>query len=599
MHAAKRLTVVLLAVVLMTPAIVDAHGRPLRSSKAGVSHAVAAADGGGNAPALRRKPRGGSGTIINSGFLADIEHNPALRGSNWYGAPGRLGIAAKMVRHAHVRASVSYVADPLEGAAWKFVSPTKDPRDIECAAFCNWAFIESMPFDLIVRAIVQGYMPYGFSLHEVLDDALPIPAKRFPLHPGAGMGIVPTAFEERPAWTVHQWVQSKANTNRLAGVRQMLTTTDAEEGGIRYIPADRLLRVTWDQEGANFAGLAPLRSAYPPWKLMLALQSIDAIKHERTGVGVPTVTLPEGEVDAQEVADVEAVLAAMRANERGYAVFPGGYVFKWEGAGEDKVSNIHLAIQRCQIDIAFNVIAGHRLLGLSGGGSAGGSYALAYTQEGGHHLHIAAHAKRVAAAFNFGSDGWSPVARIARLNYGDDVSVPKLVAGALPTRNWQDVIKTALEGVNKGVIRIDDTLESTVRELLDLPQHDPATARGGELASNTGGAAGGDAPVHDPDVDQVDVDDPGDGPVDDPAAAAPDDTTPKDQQTIFGYHLQNGVVEINEARANLGLEAKAYGNQTVPEYLATVNRGGGGAAEGDKTDDAGRDDAATTEEDPA
>ena len=50
----------------------------------------------------------------------------------------------------------------------------------------------------------------------------------------------------------------------------------------------------------------------------------------------------------------------------------------------------------------------------------------------------------------------------------------------------------------------------------------------------------------------------------------PDETTPKELQTIFGYHLQYGVAKINEARANLNLPEVPYGDQTVPEFLAAL-----------------------------
>jgi hypothetical protein len=59
-------------------------------------------------------------------------------------------------------------------------------------------------------------------------------------------------------------------------------------------------------------------------------------------------------------------------------------------------------------------------------------------------------------------------------------------------------------------------------------------------------------------------------PAADDSVASPDGTTPKEAQTIFGYHLQLGVAKINEARENLNLPPVEYGDQTVPEYLASI-----------------------------
>jgi hypothetical protein len=63
-----------------------------------------------------------------------------------------------------------------------------------------------------------------------------------------------------------------------------------------------------------------------------------------------------------------------------------------------------------------------------------------------------------------------------------------------------------------------------------------------------------------------------------PVAAAIDSLPPKIAQQaalgekleIYAYHLDSGVVTINEARARLGLPAVAWGNQTVAEYKAGV-----------------------------
>lgn len=55
---------------------------------------------------------------------------------------------------------------------------------------------------------------------------------------------------------------------------------------------------------------------------------------------------------------------------------------------------------------------------------------------------------------------------------------------------------------------------------------------------------------------------------------APDDTTPKDAQTILGYHLQYGIATINEARENLNLDPVPWGDVTVPELLRNLGSGG-------------------------
>lgn len=421
----------------------------------------------------RRRAIGAAGTRITAGILEDTDHNSELRGEKWYGSPGKLGIAGKMMRDPHVRQSVEDIVGPLTSARWRFKPASKDPRDREAADFAQWAFIERMPWDRVLRRVIRGYASNGFHLEEMTDDFTAIPQKRFPLHPGPGQAIAPLAFHDRPAWSIDQWHQSPTDTSKLASVRQYVQGSDQEHAGFVTIPADRLVRFTYDQEGANFAGLSVLRSAYQPWKLKIAFLTIDAIKHERTGAGTPSLTLSE-DADEEDIAAAEQILAEMRVNAKGYIVLPAGYKFAWEGSSSSDGTNLNEAIERCNKDIAFNVSAGFTLLGLTG---KTGSYALAGTQQGAYHLAVDGQARFVMSAFNAGQDGWSPVERITRLNYGADVGIPILQARNLPTRDWQSIAKTYFEGVRIGALTADDRTEEQIRESMELEPHETETAR--------------------------------------------------------------------------------------------------------------------------
>lgn len=431
-------------------------------------------------PRRRRKAKGYPGTQITQGFIVDDDHNPEVRGSKWYGSPGKPGIAHRMMRDPHVRQSVNYLADPLCSARWQFIAPTKDPLDREVADFCTWAFIECQPWRQLVRRMVRGYASNGFHFEEMTDDYRGLPLARFPSHP-TGVGVVPTSFQHRPAETIYRFNQSKKRPDQLASIEQYTLGSDETDAGYTTVSADRLLRLTWDQDGGKFTGVPVLRSAYQPWKLKIAFITIDAIKHERTGVGVPLIELPDNPTDA-EIDWAEEILAEMRANEKGFVILPNGYKFEWVGAGESNVSNIDAAIARCNIDIAMNVAAGFMLLSL--GGSTG-SNALAGTQQGAYHLTIDSHAAFLGDAFSLGCDGWSPVERIVRLNYGGGVSLPRLVARNLPTRDWLSITGVVNNAVVAGVLTADDPLEDQIRQTLDLGPRDESTARARPVSMGT------------------------------------------------------------------------------------------------------------------
>lgn len=198
---------------------------------------------------------------------------------------------------------------------------------------------------------------------------------------------------------------------------------------------------------------------------------IDAIKHEREGVGTPTAVLgpeaQEGDIDKLAIS-----LAQLRTQEQGYLIVPHGYEFDWKAGGGG--SDLNTAIARCNIDIAFNVAAGFMNLGLTG---KVGSFALGGTQQGQHHMYASSHAKFVESVFNHGADGWSPVRRIVELNYGKNAPVPKLKATNLPTRDWQEVAKTIAMLAQSGVVTGDLPTENRLRQAFDMPELDLYTAR--------------------------------------------------------------------------------------------------------------------------
>lgn len=431
---------------------------------------------------VRSKRIGASGTGNSAGYIYDNDPNAELRGSQWYGSNGNAGVAQKMMRDPHVRQSGRYVADPLGGASWRFETKGKRPIDQEAADFCTWAFIEAPFWDRYREKAIMNYVSCGFDLHEMTDDLRPAPADRFPLHINPAAAIAPTGLHEIPPNTVATWHPSKSNPNQLDHVTQWVPYSDVEGVGSRDIPADRLVRLTYAQEGANFAGLAPWRSAYGAWKLKTAFQTILAILHERCGVPVPSITLSENPED-EDIETAELILSEMRSNPRGFLVLPNGSTFEWEQATADDAENLEQAITRCNIDIAYNASAAFMTLGIA---TASGSNALSGTQQGQYHLSVQSHAKFFAGGLNHGPDGWSAVERVVRMNYGPDVTVPYLVAHNLPTHPWQELAKVAINAISARAITSDDPTEQRIREWLQLPAHDPKTARKPEVATGFG-----------------------------------------------------------------------------------------------------------------
>ncbi len=454
-------------------------------------------------------PSGGTGTSIVSGYLADNDHNVDLRGPKWYGEYGALGIAGKMLRDAHVRQSLGYVFSPLLAATWRFKPASKEPIDREIADAATWAFVERMTWTQILKMLVRDYGAYGFALREITDDALPIPTARFTNHPGGGIGILPTGILDLPANTITRWHQSKKDPRQLESVEQYSPYSDVEQAGTRTISADRILRISYEQEGAQFTGFPILRSAYAPWKGKIAFLTIRAIKHDRFGVGEPIASAGERATDEERDA-AEIILANMRTHAKGYGVFPNGWTIQWAGTTQSDGTNIDQAIASCDIDIAVNVACGFQMLGVK---STSGTYGLGETQQGVYHLAEVGHAKLVCDAFNIGFDGWSPVRRFVDLNYGPQYATPMLRALYLPTRDWHEVIKALVAAAQQRLITPDEPLEDEIREMAQVGPRDAKTARKPEPPPMPFGAKPPivDDDAEEPPEDEGDEEEPTDG----------------------------------------------------------------------------------------
>lgn len=426
----------------------------------------------GGASDLHLRPAGGAGTQINIGKIEDLDPNTEVRNELWYGDAHRMGLSSQMMRDGHVRMSVDAIVGPLLAAGWGFKPASKDPRDIEAAKFCDWAFFECTLWERLVRVGTTGYVRDGASLFELTESQVDVPQARFPLHPGKGKGSSYTGYHQRALHTVEEWHQDPTDPTRLAGITQHLPGSDVEHLSYPKIRTqeDLLLRLTWDQEGANFAGFAPLRSAYGAWKMKRLLQLLDMIRHEREGTGIPTVEYPRDATEDEKDL-VNEVLRKVRAHEQAFIRLPEGFTFKFSTT-TGQSTGIAEAIERCNRDIAYNLGVAWMLLGVAG---KTGSWALSDTQRGQYILLLERHARFWESVFNIGHDGWSPVSRLVRLNYGADVGVPRLEARNMPTKDYSTILTLVPALKNAGALRIDAPLREQIRGILDFGPEDPET----------------------------------------------------------------------------------------------------------------------------
>ena len=417
-----------------------------------------------DAPAPRPRIVGVTGTQIHAGRIADLDQNTEVRDEKWIGTPGHIGIADKMVRDPVVNRSHASLIGPLVDAFWDVDAASESPLDLEIADFVSHNLFERVSWARFVEQVLT-FIRYGVSLFEQTDELQPISTTRFPLHPGRGRGLVLTGLHHRPAPTIYEWVPNARNAAQLALLRQWSTGSDTETGGVVEIPASRLLRFTWEQEGANFRGFAPARAQYGAWKAKLVFLVLEMIKHEKAHVPTPVITLPDAQTAGEdEIAEAEAILVAYRSHEKGYVVLPGGY--KLDLKTIDGTTDIHETITRLDQYILFPFAANYEVLGQNGTGS----HALAGTQKSTQEIVLARFATFISDTLNIGADGWSLVERLVRANYGRDVALPRIVARSLPTRDWSKVLPHLRTLGEIGMLTPGYTTERFIRDVIAFPQ---------------------------------------------------------------------------------------------------------------------------------
>lgn len=143
---------------------------------------------------------------------------------------------------------------------------------------------------------------------------------------------------------------------RKLGPRHPRTITEiivAQDGGLvavvqgygdppPTIPIDRLVCYVWDQEPGNWVGRSIFRPMYRNWLCKDRLLRVDAIKHERNGVGMPVIEAPEG-ASGPQIQMLDKMAQEFKAGERGGGAVPYGTKLRLvgtEGSLPDTVASI-------------------------------------------------------------------------------------------------------------------------------------------------------------------------------------------------------------------------------------------------------------------
>lgn len=375
---------------------------------------------------------GATGTSFFRGLIKNDEFNKELTGQR-----GAKNYNLMRKTDAQVGAILRVLKLPLLSATW-FI----ECDDEKVEAFLREALFERLHWHTILRHMLLA-LDFGY---EVLEKVYAVDAGKIWLR----------KLAHRQQDTIWQWDVDESDD--LRGIVQQVRK--GEHYRTIPIPIEKLVLVVFDQEGNNFEGVSVLRHVYKHWFIKDGIYKIDAIAHERFGVGVPVVTAPEGYTPEARDAAIE-MCKKYRAGEQAHMFLPPGWEFRIEGSGNASRYNPLPSIKHHDEMISRAVLAQFLNLGTTetGSRSLGDSFQDLYMfslRSVADQICDVANGQIIRPLLDFNFAGSRTVH--AALRYTDmDTKPPAAIMTALNT------------GVSAGIITPDDELEDWARDLLDAP----------------------------------------------------------------------------------------------------------------------------------
>lgn len=223
------------------------------------------------------------------------------------------------------------------------------------------------------------------------------------------------------------------------------------------IPVSRLVAYVWGKRGAQWTGRSILRSLYANWLIKDRLIRVDAIKHERNGMGIPVVEAPPG-ARPSDYKILQDIADQLKVGESGGATVPPGSKLRLVGT-EGSVPNTIESVVYHDQQMARRLVQMVAQLGQQG---STGNRALGDTLGGMFDRGLQAIAKWYAGVFNahviedWVDWNWPNADRVPRLSfsaYSDDEMSTEALA----------------QLVSDGIVTMDSQLEDWVRARHGLP----------------------------------------------------------------------------------------------------------------------------------
>ena len=273
-----------------------------------------------------------------------------------------------------------------------------------------------------------------------------------------------------PQNTIVEWMYDEPNEpSRLIGLKQMdMMDQLGTSQGIIEIPRKKWMNFRVRAEKDNPEGESVLRQAYRSYYFQTNLEVVEAISLERTGAGIPVMSLPKEASTKAKLGDnsdevkAQKIVKALRADEQGGVVKPDTWTLELLTAQGLRPELFDLGIKRHRANLLISVLAAFLEMGTARVGSFATS-------------------KVGRSFFEAAFDGWTKameepfngeaVPLLFELNGWETDRLPKLGHSALAGEDLEEVIKAIVELGKEGMLdKMDPSLRQHVKSLLRIPE---------------------------------------------------------------------------------------------------------------------------------
>ncbi|MEE8151315.1 MAG: DUF935 family protein, partial [Nitrosomonadaceae bacterium] len=393
---------------------------------------------------------GYTGTEIYNGFFSE-ETNAVWRDEQ------RITTVNKMRNtDATVQAVLHAVKTPILSAEREIIPFSQDKRDIEIADEVRKQLntMSLRTFDELLKEICTMF-DFGHSVFEKIW----------------GMNKDGMIFLKDLAPRVQSSIQQWSLSNGEPGIRQTVRSdmgyepkdSKAADDNTFEIPWDKLVVFTNDKEGDDYTGRSILRSAYKHFVMKDGTYKVAAIGIEKTAIGVPTGTLPEGVTASHdEYNKFEEALENIRINEKQHLLLPHGYQFEFVTSNGGQLGTVVKDfIDHHDRHILLAVLA--EFLDL---GSGAGSFALSKDQSSFFLMHIEHYAKYIASQINR-----QVIRNIVDYNFKDVEGYPHLKFTSFGQIDFKEMAEVYNILIATGIVNVlNDVERNFARKIFKLPE---------------------------------------------------------------------------------------------------------------------------------